>query len=237
MSEYLIKAEELKVGYSKQVVAENISFTVEKGDIVCVVGENGSGKSTLLKTLLGITKPLGGKISFEGDASSKRFGYLPQLDESQSDFPSTVYEIVASGCISRGKFKLFYNKEDKEIINKYMRLVGIESLAKSRFSSLSGGQRQRTLIARALCTSSSLLFLDEPLNGLDPKFRNDFFELVKTLHENGVTIVMISHDLKQSLSLANKILYIGEECYFGSKEDFLNSKFDNILEGGEHGNI
>ena len=219
----LIKGINLSIGYNLKVVSTNINFEIDEGDVVCIVGENGAGKSTLLKTILGILKPIKGEFEYSPSLNVKRFGYLPQTSESQNDFPATVKEIVLSGRINGHKNKLFFNKEDRKIAYDNMKLLDIFDLADRAFSTLSGGQRQRVLIARALCATDEILFLDEPLTGLDPKIIKEFYQIVQQLHEEGITIVMISHDLDEAVNLATKILFIGEENYFMSKDEFVNS--------------
>lgn len=229
----LIEAKNLTVGYRKQVVATNINFTINEGDILCIIGENGAGKSTLIKTILNVIKPLEGELNYDLSLKDKRFGYLPQMSESQNDFPATVNEIVLSGRINSKKFKLFFNKEDKQIALRNMELLQIADLKDKSFSSLSGGQRQRVLIARAMCATEKILFLDEPLNGLDPKIAKDFYNIVTDLHKNGVTIVMISHEVSESLHLASHVLLMGEKNIFMAKEKFIKSKYMDLYLNSE----
>ena len=220
----LIEGKNLSIGYKTKVVSSDINFKIDEGDVICIVGENGAGKSTFLKTVLGILKPIKGEIIFSPSLNVKRFGYLPQSSESQNDFPATVKEIVLSGRINAYKRKLFFNWYDKRIANEKMELLDIYDLKNRAFSTLSGGQRQRVLIARAMCATDKILFLDEPLTGLDPKITKEFYQIVEQLHEQGITIVMISHELNESIRLATKVLFIGEENYFMSKDEFINSE-------------
>ena len=219
----LIEGKNLSIGYITKVVSSNINFQIEEGDVVCIVGENGAGKSTFLKTILGILKPIQGEILYSPCLDVKRFGYLPQSNESQNDFPATVKEIVLSGRINACPHKLFFNQEDRKIANDKMQLLDIFDLKERAFSTLSGGQRQRVLIARAMCATEQILFLDEPLTGLDPKITNEFYQIVEQLHNEGITIVMISHELSESINLATKVLFIGEENHFMTKKEFLDS--------------
>lgn len=220
----LIEGKNLSIGYKTKVVSSHINFKIDEGDVICIVGENGAGKSTFLKTVLGILKPIKGEIKFSPSLNVKRFGYLPQSSESQNDFPATVKEIVLSGRINAYKRKLFFNWYDKRIADEKMELLDIYDLKHRAFSTLSGGQRQRVLIARAMCATDKILFLDEPLTGLDPKITKEFYQIVEQLHEQGTTIVMISHELNESIRLATKVLFIGEENYFMSKDEFVNSE-------------
>lgn len=162
------------------------------------------GKSTLLKCIAGLNKISSGELEVNG-----RIGYLPQLNEIQSDFPATVEEIVLSGTIGLNPKSIFYKKENKEIAKKAMERVQIQNYKKKIFSELSGGQKQRVLLARALCATDKLMLLDEPVNGLDPHIVNQIYDLIKELNEeNGITIIMVSHDIQRALKYASRVIEI-----------------------------
>ena len=209
-----LKCENLKLGYNSKVVAENISFEVNKGDYLCIVGENGSGKSTLMKTLLHLIKPLSGTIETGDGVLADEIGYLPQQTEVQRDFPASVKEIVLSGCQSRCGRRPFYNKAEKQLALDAMDKMGISNLAKKCYRELSGGQQQRTLLARAFCATQKMLLLDEPVTGLDPIATEEMYSLIKNLNDNGITIIMISHDVDAALKYATHVLHIGKEVFF-----------------------
>lgn len=215
-----LKCENLKLGYNSKVVAENISFEVNKGDYLCIVGENGSGKSTLMKTLLHLIKPLSGTIETGDGVSADEIGYLPQQTEVQRDFPASVKEIVLSGCQSRCGRRPFYNKAEKQLALDAMDKMGISNLAKKCYRELSGGQQQRTLLARAFCATQKMLLLDEPVTGLDPIATEEMYSLIKNLNDNGITIIMISHDVDAALKYATHVLHIGKEVFFGKVGDY-----------------
>lgn len=220
---YQIVCKNLVVGYEGQVVRDNINFSVEKGDYLCIVGENGSGKSTLMKTLLSLKKPIGGEIIFGDGLNKNEIGYLPQQSTVKRDFPATNFEIVLSGNLSQSGF--FYTKKDKDRALKAMEKLHVTEFKNKCFRELSGGQQQRILLARALCATEKALLLDEPVSGLDPKVTAEMYELVKELNEkDNITIIMISHDLNDALRYANKILHIGNEVFFGTKKEYLNSE-------------
>ena len=219
-----IECKDLKIGYDRQVVLEGINFQVHKGDYLCIVGENGSGKSTLMKTLLGLTPKLDGEIIFGDDLRQTELGYLPQQTEVQKDFPASVKEIVLSGCQSRMGLRPFYNKEEKKLADENMERMGITEFKDRSYKALSGGQQQRVLLARALCATRKLLLLDEPVSGLDPKVTQDMYELIASLNKEGITIIMISHDIDAAIDYSSHILYIGKHLFFGTKEDFMHSK-------------
>lgn len=216
-----ITVENLSLGYEGHVVLKDLAFDILAGDYLCILGENGAGKSTLIKALLSLHKPSGGRISFGEGLSSKEIGYLTQQSEIQKDFPASVREIVLSGCQNRSFLRPFYTKEDKKLAKDAMEKLGIEKLAKTSYSALSGGQQQRVLLARALCATGKILFLDEPVSGLDPQVSRDFYEIIEKLHrEEKVTIVMISHDVNVALHYATKVLHLGEKRFFGTKEAY-----------------
>ena len=221
----LIKASNLSVGYRGVSVCDNISFEVEKGDYLCIVGENGSGKSTLVKTILGLIPPIKGKIIKGNELNQNEVGYLPQQSESSAIFPASVDEIILSGFQGRLSKRFFYSKKEKELAAKYIEKMNILPLRKKLFSTLSGGQRQKVLLARAMCACERLLLLDEPVTGLDPLAQKDLYRMISRINQEDKTaIVMISHDIENVLEYANKILYIGNEVFYGKKEDFLKSK-------------
>nr|MCR4933511.1 ABC transporter ATP-binding protein [Lachnospiraceae bacterium] len=221
----LIKASNLSVGYRGVSVCDNISFEVEKGDYLCIVGENGSGKSTLVKTILGLIPPIKGKIIKGNELNQNEVGYLPQQSESSAIFPASVDEIILSGFQGRLSKRFFYSKKEKELAARYIEKMNILPLRKKLFSTLSGGQRQKVLLARAMCACERLLLLDEPVTGLDPLAQKDLYRMISKINQEDKTaIVMISHDIENVLEYANKILYIGNEVFYGKKEDFLKSK-------------
>lgn len=213
---------DLVLGYDGNVISKDISFSVTGGDYLCVIGENGSGKSTLMKAVLGLHRQLSGSIDFGDGLSNTQIGYLPQQTDMQRDFPASVWEIVLSGCLNKCGLKPFYSKEQKELAKKNIEKMNISHLTKRCYRELSGGQQQRALLARALCASEKLLVLDEPVAGLDPKVTEEMYSLVKSLNDEGLTIIMISHDMRAALKYASHILSFGENVFFGTKEEYKN---------------
>ena len=201
----------LTLGYNSNVILENVSFSVEKGDYLCIIGENGSGKTTLMKTILRLEKPLKGQISTGDGVLPDEIGYLPQQTQVQRDFPASVWEIVLSGCQSRCGKRPFYTKEEKQLAKQAMKLMEIEDLAKRCYRELSGGQQQRVLLARALCAAQKMLLLDEPVSGLDPSVTQEMYELIEQLHKDGITIMMITHDVEAAKKYATKILKVQDK--------------------------
>ena len=232
----LIKAENLILGYETGIVISDLNFQVNEGDYLCIVGENGSGKTTLMKTLLGLKKPFGGKLYMDSTLKNTGIGYLPQQNIVQKDFPASVKEIVLSGCQARGDFKFFYSKDDIKKAESNMRRMDIFEMKDMCFRELSGGQRQRVLLSRALCAADKILLLDEPISGLDPKVTLEMYELIDKLNKEGITIIMISHDIHMAIKYADHILHIGEEYFYGTTDEYLESDIGKyISRGGNNG--
>ena len=219
----LLECKGLALGYNKNVLVQDLNFCVNAGDYLCIVGENGSGKTTLMRTILGLQKALDGQIIFDGGLQKNQIGYLPQQTQVQRDFPASVYEIVVSGCQASAGLRPFYNKAERQAAFKNMKRLGILSLAKRCYRDLSGGQQQRVLLARALCATQKMLLLDEPITGLDPNAAEEMYRLVKDLNKNdGISVIMISHDVNVALNDATHILHVGSKIFFGTKEEYLS---------------
>ena len=233
----LLTVQDLSLGYDSRSIAEGLNFTVNAGDYLCIVGENGSGKTTLMKTLLGLRDPAGGRVLIGDGLKKNEIGYLPQQTIVQKDFPASVREIVLFGCQGRCGIRPFYSKEDKRLAEENMERMGISELANRCYRELSGGQQQRVLLARALCATGKVLLLDEPVSGLDPRVTSEMYSLIEELNREGLTVIMISHDISAAVRYASHILHIGARVFFGTKEEYLKSdtgKFFLIQqEGGE----
>ena len=219
----LIICKELCLGYDGQEILHNLNFSVDKGDYLCIVGENGSGKSTLMRTLLGLQQPLHGSITLGEGLTHRQIGYLPQQTVVQRDFPATVREIVLSGFQGRAGLRPFYTRTEKDEARRQMERMNITPLEKRCYRELSGGQQQRVLLARALCATERVLLLDEPVSGLDPQVTAEMYALIRQLNREGVTIIMISHDIHAAMTYASRILHIGDEIFFGSPQEYRRS--------------
>ena len=220
----LLTVRELALGYDSRVIVEGLNFTVNAGDYLCIVGENGSGKSTLMRTLLNLQDPVRGQILTGDGLKKNEIGYLPQQTIVQKDFPASVKEIVLSGCQGRCGLRPFYNKAEKQLAWENMERMNITDLAERCYRELSGGQQQRVLLARALCATRKLLLLDEPVSGLDPKVTIEMYNLIQDLNREGITIIMISHDIAAAVRYASHILHIGATVFFGTKEEYRHSE-------------
>ncbi len=220
----LISCSNLKMGYEGKIVISDLTFDINSGDYLCIVGENGSGKTTLMKGLLGLISPISGKIEYLEGLKQRYIGYLPQQTSIQKDFPCSVLEVVLSGTLNK-KFLPIYSKEQKNLALENMEKVNILDLKKKSFQELSGGQKQRVLLARALCATGKLLILDEPITGLDPIASQDLYDLIGKLNKQGITIVMVSHDITTSVKHASHILHMSGDSYFyGTTHQYMHSE-------------
>lgn len=219
----LLTIQNLSLGYDSHAIVENLNFSANTGDYLCIVGENGSGKTTLMKTLLHLQEPVSGQILIGDRLKKNEIGYLPQQTIVQKDFPASVREIVLSGCQGRCGLRPFYNKNEKQLAEDNMERMGISALRNRCYRELSGGQQQRVLLARALCATRKVLLLDEPVSGLDPKATAEMYSLIADLNHEGITIIMISHDIAAAVRYASHILHIGTTVFYGTRDEYMES--------------
>ncbi len=211
----LLKVKNVTLAYESLTVTTNLTFSVDEGDFLCVVGENGSGKSTLVKAILGLISAKDGEIAFGDGLTGRQIGYLPQYVQGKDDFPATVYDVVRSGITG-----LFLSKKDKVKIAENMELLGIATLKKRSFFKLSGGQKQKVLLARALCATEKLMLLDEPTASLDPDSTEELYRLIKRINEERkITVIMVSHDM-HSVDFATHILHMGKTNIFTTSDSY-----------------
>ena len=201
----LIETHNLSAGYTTPIIA-GLNLAVNSGDYLCITGPNGSGKSTLMKTLLGLIPPLSGSVKIFAGAG---IGYVPQQNELQKDFPASVREVVMSGFQGQLGFRPFYSQHEKESAESAMMKMNILDLARKSYSELSGGQLQRVLISRALCAGRKVMFLDEPVAGLDSQSAKEMYSVIHELNTEGMTVIMISHDTESALKYATRVLTLG----------------------------
>lgn len=232
----IVTCKDISIEYDGKVAVDQVSFTIEQGDYLCIVGENGSGKSTLVKALMGLLKLKSGEIEINKELTLGRIGYLPQQADSQKDFPASVYEIVLSGCIKSKGLRPFYNVKEKQRVKDNLERLNIYDLRHKSYRELSGGQQQRVLLARALCATDSLLVLDEPVTGLDPVVTAELYDIIEELNRRDhVTIIMVSHDVRMATKGANKILQMGRKVvFFGKTKEYINTSYAKTLLGGGH---
>lgn len=230
MSVNIFSVERLSFQFNSLEVLSDISFSVNVGDYIGLVGPNGSGKTTLVKIILGLMKPMKGEILLFGVNSWKfkdwhRIGYLPQRTLFNPYFPATVREIVSLGLFSKKRFLQGIGRPEEEIIDEAMRLMDILGIKNKLIGDLSGGQQQRVLVARAIVNEPELLILDEPTTALDPETRERFFHTLQELNQNKkVTIILVTHDIGSIGKYASRLLYLDKRIiFYGSFDDFCSS--------------
>lgn len=231
----LITCKNVSFAYDGNTIVKDLSFEINSGDYLCVVGENGSGKSTLMKGLLRLKSPQSGAILLGDGLKANEIGYLPQQTAAQKDFPASAIEVVLSGRLGARGIRPFYSKADKSIAEDNMERLDIENLRNRCYRELSGGQQQRVLLARALCATKKVLLLDEPVAGLDPIVTQELYRLVETINKDtGITVIMVSHDIQSAIKYADTILHLqNHQAFYGTTEEYLKSQIGAKFLGGE----
>lgn len=222
----ILECDNLTASYDGTSVLNGLSFSIDEGEYLCIMGENGSGKSTLVKCLLGIKPADGGKITLGSGLKHTDIGYLPQHTPLQKGFPATVWEVVLSGCLGHRGLRPFYTAAEKELAEKAIERLGISDLRRRSCRELSGGQQQRMLLARALCAAKKMLLLDEPVTGLDPAAAAEMYEIISELNKRDkMTVIMVSHDVVKTVEYAGKVLCLcsKNESFFGTPEEYASS--------------
>jgi len=215
----ILSCAQVSVKYDSTFALKDCIFELDAGNFLGVFGENGTGKSTLLKSIAGLIKLSSGAVNFHG-IKKNDIGYMAQQTQVQKDFPASVYEVVLSGTLCRHTKFYFYGKNNKKLADKNLELLGIEQLKRKSFQELSGGQRQRVLLARMLCGEAKLLLLDEPMSGLDAASSKQMYDTLKDINSLGTTIIMVSHDIENTTVFCDKVLHLGNDYFFGSREQY-----------------
>ena len=231
MKNKVLEVKDLSFSYPDKSILHRLSFDVDAGDFMCIVGTNGTGKSTLLKLILNQLSPLEGEIKLLGTNSEKYKDFASIAYVSQKatnihrDFPATVEEVVSLGLYSKkGLFKR-NTKEDKKLIDSALERVGMLDYKHRQIGYLSGGQQQRVFIAKALISNPRIIFLDEPTTGIDIRAVDSICCLLVDLNKNsGITIVMVTHDISSIIYHSNKILVLSED---GSGEVMTSEEFNS----------
>ncbi|SCG82744.1 zinc transport system ATP-binding protein [Proteiniborus sp. DW1] len=212
MNNVIVRVDNLSFGYEKRRVLNNISFEINKRDYVGIVGANGSAKSTLLKLMMGFLKPNDGNIkifgfNIEDFKDWNKVGYIPQNARNfNSRFPATVKEIIGSSQYSQMSMFKVLNKKIKKDTIRALEAVNMVNFKDSLIGNLSGGQQQRVFLAKLLVNNPEVIFMDEPLIGVDTESQDIFFELIDKLNKDyGITIVLVTHDFSTLQQRANKL--------------------------------
>lgn len=198
-----IVCEDLSFSYDDTPILSHISFDVDQGEFIGIIGPNGGGKSTLLKLILGFLTPTSGKLI----VTDQNISYVPQNMKFDRHFPISCMEVVLQGCLKDLTWSGCFPKSSEEKAKAALDQVGLAAYACHPFGKLSGGQQQRVLIARALASQPKLLLLDEPTANLDAKSEKEIFEILKQLQKE-MTILMVTHDLQTAIDQVDRILVV-----------------------------
>ncbi|PGF14778.1 ABC transporter ATP-binding protein [Natrinema sp. CBA1119] len=225
----VVDLENVTFAYGAQPAVKDVSLRVEEGDFLGLIGPNGSGKTTLLHLMLGLRSPDSGSIELFDEPvddfdDGERIGYVSQQATNRGgSMPVTVREVVTMGRFAHaGHSRL--TDEDHATVDEALETVAIANLADRQVNQLSGGQRQRAYIARALASEADLLALDEPTVGVDAESRDAFYQLLESLNESGIAIILIEHDIGVVTDRASRIACINTELYHhGDTESFVES--------------
>lgn len=231
--------------YGKQVVLENVSMQIERGDFLGIIGPNGGGKSTLLRLMLGLLKPDSGDITLMGQFPSKSrrlVGYIPQETNLNKEFPITVRDVVLMGLASRRGFGKKYTVGDKRKVDIIIGRLGLTPLRDRPLVQLSGGQRQKVLLARAMVADPDMLILDEPTASVDTTGEDEVYEHLRLLNKTGVTIVLVTHNVSVLSKYIKSVACVNKQLYFHPDgtltQDTVNKTFgcpvDIIAHGVPH---
>ena len=224
----VIELADVAFGYTSTPVVEDVSLRVDPGEYVAVVGPNGSGKSTLMQLMLGLLRPDRGEARLFGEPAHRfddgsRLGYVAQHASAAKEMPITVREVVKMGRFSHVGFGRL-SGEDWAIVDGALETVGMGGFADRRVTQLSGGQRQRAFIARALASEADLLVLDEPTVGVDAESVDAFYDLLAALNAEGITVLLIEHDLGAVVEHADRVVCLNRQVYFdGPTDEFVES--------------
>jgi zinc transport system ATP-binding protein len=215
-------------GYTATPVVEDVSLRIDPGEYVAIVGPNGSGKSTLMQLMLGLLDPDTGTVHLFGERADRfddgeRIGYVAQHANAAKEMPITVREVVKMGRFPHVGFGRL-SSEDWAIVDDALVTVGMDGFAGRRVTQLSGGQRQRAFIARALASEADLLVLDEPTVGVDAESVDAFYDLLAALNAEGITVLLIEHDLGAVVEHADRVVCLNRAVHFdGPTDEFVDS--------------
>ncbi len=237
-----VELEHVYVSYQNAIALEDISLTIWPGQFLAVIGPNGSGKTTLLRTILGLMPVLQGTVRVFGRPPRalgklrQYIGYVPQITKIDYSFPITVSNVVLMGLI--GQMGLFHmaGKREREQVGRALEEMDIADLARRQIGELSGGQRQRVFLARALVSEPKLLFLDEPTTGVDTTTSSSLYEFLLQLHQEGITIVLVSHDIGVVAEYVDQIACMNRRLIaHGRPQEVLNGEVLSCMYGPEAG--
>jgi ABC-type Mn2+/Zn2+ transport system ATPase subunit len=236
MSAPAIAVEGLAAGYGGRPVLDDVQFSAQPGQSVCVLGPNGGGKTTLFRVILGELEPASGRVELTG-----RPAYMAQTERTRLDFPVTALDVALMGTLARGRWWLPPRGPDRDAARAALERVGLTEQADVLFGELSGGQRQRALLARALVQDAPVLLLDEPLSGVDPASATLISSLFGELRAERRTLLVASHDVESARSFDLVLCLNERQVAFGAPaatldRTTLQATYGHeliLLEGGE----
>lgn len=227
----IVEMKNLSFKYDVVPILKNVNLTVFEGDFMGIVGPNGSAKSTLIKLLLGILNPQQGEIYLMNKPLNNfgdwhRIGYISQKVRSfNNSFPATVEEIVAANLYKELGILKFMRKKHKDKIDEALEIVGMVDYKKRLIGTLSGGQQQRIFIAKTLINNPQIIFMDEPLVGVDIKSQESFYKLMEKLNKDlGITLIMVSHDIGVVTERTNRVACVGNQQVFVHESKTFNEE-------------
>jgi manganese/zinc/iron transport system ATP- binding protein len=229
----LLTLDHLTAGHGRQPVLVNVHLVLARGTLAGLIGANGSGKTTLLKTIAGILPPLDGTVKFHPlDGRPPVLGYVPQRESLDPIYPLSSFEVTLMGTYARVSPGRWAQREERDWARECLRQTGAEDIAERRFAELSGGQKQRVLIARALAARPDLLLLDEPTAGIDAAASRAIAALLRRLHEQGMTILMVNHELPVVREIASEVIWLQNgQAEQGTAEQMLSpQKMEQLFE-------
>ena len=216
-SAHIIFLESVSFSYGRGYVLKNVSLSLSEGDFVGIIGPNGGGKTTLLRLMLGVLKPMQGKVLLFGENPRKtrtHVGYVPQETSSNKLFPISVFDVVLMGTMGRRGLFHSYTGEDRDRAYAALEELKIAPLKNKSVGDLSGGQRQKVLLARALVGGPSILFLDEPTASVDVCGQDELYNHLRALNEKGTTVLLVTHNVGAVSSYIRSIACVNVELYF-----------------------
>jgi iron complex transport system ATP-binding protein len=233
----IVEIKDLSAGYGNGDIIKNISFAMNSGEFLSILGRNGSGKSTLIKAIQGLLKHISGRVTVEGrdlfslkpHEIARKIAYVPQLHPLSFEF--SVEEIILMGRYIHQKRLAGASSEDKKIIKEIMHLTATSHLKEKKIAHLSGGERQRVFIARALAQDTPILFLDEPSAHLDISYQVEIYQILKRLQkEKGKTVLSAEHNINLAIPFSQQLLFLKEGSIhsLGTPSELVTQQ--NILE-------
>lgn len=219
---YLFEMYSLSASYGANLVLQDVNFKVNENDFIGVIGPNGGGKTTLLRVILGLVKPVTGRMVFNNELlNGNSIGYLPQMSTGDINYPVTVTDIILSGLMIRKGIISRMSASDKKKADNVIDELGLSGMSESTLNELSGGQIQRVLLARAIIGNPRLLLLDEPGNFVDTTFENDFYEKLKDLNKH-MAILMVSHDVGTISSHIKSFACVNRSLHYHPSPEITN---------------